>query len=137
MNTVKQTIACMMILMSCLSINACATDTESIQQKTEKVRFLIGFLSKTHRANAQQQRQSTLESWQSLCSCNIQYLRSMSIDLWLIEVEIHYTDELTLRKAKQNVQPQITSQDNIRYVEEDQIIQLDPIEQPKYPVRVH
>ena len=137
MTRTQQTLRAILILLGCLPIHGCASGPESAPTKAIQVRFLIAFKSTALRTAAQQQIDKKLATWQNLCHCDVQFIRSIAKDLWLVEAGISYEDDVSLPKAKKIFREKISAQADIRYVEEDQVMKLLPIEQPKYPVRVY
>lgn len=128
----KQLLASLLTF-SLLTLNACASGDQSPQTAdttTEPLRFIVGFTNQDQHDAALAQQNDTLEHWQAATGASrIHYERTIVGKSWVIRVE--GTDKTAFINALQGM-------DDIEYVEEDQIIRIDPIEtRPAPPARIY
>lgn len=107
-----------------LPLIACA----SSKDPSSSYQFIVGFVSPDAQDNADQHRQDTLQQWQSITQTEITFIRKLGDSSWVIRAAT---------EAKSQFIEQLSTVPTVKFVEEDQVIRISPIEQPKYPVRVH
>lgn len=112
------------LLLTFFTISACAGQQES----QPAYRFIVGFISAEAHNQAQASQQQTLQQWQTITDSRITFIRSLSGKSWVITTDA---------KDKTLFADALRSLDAVEYVEEDQVMQISPIERQPRPVRVH
>lgn len=105
------------------SMFACASQSES----QESARFIIAFKSETLFKAAESNRESVIAAWEKQSNSHIKFIRTLSGHSWVVSATA---------PSKASFIEKLQLLDDIKYVEEDQIIQVSPIERPG-AIRVH
>lgn len=105
------------------SMLACANQNES----QESARFIIAFKSEVLFEAAENNRESVIAAWEKQSNSHIEFIRTLSGHSWVVSATT---------PSKASFIERLQLLDDIKYVEEDQIIQVSPIERPG-GIRVH
>ncbi|MCG8668299.1 MAG: hypothetical protein MI867_02715 [Pseudomonadales bacterium] len=112
-----------LMLMFFLPLVACAAQN----QTQETARFIIAFQDAKAQAAAMTNQDAVINEWQRLTQSRIEFIRTLSGHNWVVSATVP-SKALFIEK--------VAALENIKYVEEDQVIQISPIERPGYvPVR--
>lgn len=120
-----KTISRLPILFIFFSMFACANPSEV--QKQETARFIVAFNSPALFTAAEPKRDSIIAKWEKLSNSHITFVKTLSGHSWVVSATT---------PSKASFIEKLQALDDIKYVEEDQIIQVSPIERPG-AIRVH
>lgn len=113
------------LLLTFVSVSACANKPST----QETARFIVAFNDAETHQQALNNKPAIIYQWKELTNAHIEFIRTLSGHSWVVAVTA---------SSKEGFIQKLGALPNIKYVEEDQVIQISPIERPSAPgIRIH
>ena len=120
-----KTLTFLTLLLTFVCVSACA-NKPSYQ---ETARFIVAFNDAETQQQALKNKPAIITQWKERTDAHIEFIRTLSGHSWVVSVTSPSKDSF-IRK--------LAALPDIKYIEEDQVVQISPIERQSVPgIRIH